>query len=104
MTESHLRRLSVTMRILEDALVEIETGLSNPPKLLMTVVEDDLPHSAHPAIQEHLKRIRNEIRVVRDRYKLNPQVFSNCRRISAKLSYPVDRPDRSELALYAGLW
>ncbi len=50
MRESHLRRLSITMRALEDALLAVEAALSASPNLLMTVYEDDLPKRARPAI------------------------------------------------------
>jgi len=86
MTDSHLRRLSITMRALEDALLEIEAALSDPPDLLMTRYKDDVPRSARPAIQEHIQRLRKEIRIVKDRYRLDPEIISNSGRISAKLS------------------
>jgi hypothetical protein len=86
MTESHLRRLSVSMRALEDALVEVEAALSAAPELLMTTYEDDVPDSARPAIAEHVRRLREKIRAVKDSYGLNSQVISNRSRLSAKLS------------------
>jgi hypothetical protein len=86
MRDSHLRRLSITMRALEDALVHIEAALSGTPNLLMTVYEDDLPQSARPAIREHIQRLREEICVVKDRYGLESEVISNRRRISTKLT------------------
>jgi hypothetical protein len=86
MTESHLRRLSVTMRALEDALIDIETALDEPPDLTMTVYEDDVPRSVRPAMRERICRIRREIPVVKDRYGLDAQVISNRRRLATKLS------------------
>lgn len=86
MTESHLRRLAVTMQALEDALLEFEAALRGAPDLLMTIYQDDVPVSARPAIQEHIRRLRREIRIVRDRYGVEAELISNRRRISAKLS------------------
>jgi hypothetical protein len=86
LTESHLRRLSVTMRRLEDALLEIEAALKSPTNLIMSVYEDDVPHSAQPVIRENIRRIREEIRIVKARYGLGLQVTSNRQRMSTKLS------------------
>jgi hypothetical protein len=85
MTESHLRRLSVTMRGLEDALLDIEAALADPPNLIMTIYEDQVPHAVRAEIRERILQTREEIRVVRDRYGLDSQVVSNRRRISTKL-------------------
>ncbi|HZO80336.1 MAG TPA: hypothetical protein VFB33_01460 [Candidatus Binataceae bacterium] len=86
MTESHLRRLSVTLRILEDALLDIEAGLADPPRLAMTIYEDDVPHALRAPIRERVRQLRDEILKVKERYALAPQVLSNRRRISTKLS------------------
>jgi hypothetical protein len=87
MRESHLRRLSITMRALEDALLAVEAALSATPNLLMTVYEDDLPQTARPAIREHIQLLREEIRVVKDRYGLRSETISNRRRLLAKLTF-----------------
>jgi hypothetical protein len=86
MTESHLRRLGVTMRALEDALLDIEAAFDAPPEVTMTIYEDDVPHSALPAIRVRIDQLREEIGALKDRYALDPQIISNRRRISAKLS------------------
>jgi hypothetical protein len=74
------------MRALEDALVEVEAALAPAPDLLMTTYQDDVPASARPAIEEHVGRLREEIRAVKNSYGLGPQVISNRSRLSAKLS------------------
>jgi hypothetical protein len=86
MTESHLRRLSIAMRALEDALFEMEAALAKPPVVAMTTYEDDVPHSVRAAIRERIGRLRDEIGVIKARYSLGPQIISNRRRIIAKLS------------------
>jgi hypothetical protein len=86
MTESHLRRLSITMRALEDALLDMEAALAEPPVLAMTIYEDDVPHSVRAAIRERIGRLRDEIAVVKERYSLDAQIISNRHRILAKLS------------------
>ena len=86
MTESHLRRLSVTMRAVEEALLAVEAALAGPPYLVMTSYEDDIPHPMHPAIRELIQKLRREVQTVKDRYRLDPQTISNRRRLSAKLS------------------
>ena len=86
MTESHLRRLSVTMRGLEEALLEVQRALAPSPELAMSVYQDDIPDSARPAIGELIGQLREEIRVVKARYGLGSEVISNRRRISAKLT------------------
>jgi outer membrane protein TolC len=65
MTESHLRRLSVTMPGLEDALLDIEAALADPPNLIMTIYEDEVPHAVRAEIRERVLQTREEIRVVR---------------------------------------
>jgi hypothetical protein len=86
MTESHLRRLSIAMRALEDTLLDMEAALAEPPALAMTIYEDDVPRSARAAIRERIGRLWDEIGVVKARYSLSPQIISNRRRILAKLS------------------
>jgi hypothetical protein len=86
MTESHLRRLSIMMRTLEDALLDMEAALAKPPVLAMTIYEDDVPHSMRAAVLERMGRLRDEIAVVKERNSLDPQIISNRGRILAKLS------------------
>ncbi len=86
MTDSHLRRLAVTMRVLEDALLEVEAALEPGPELLMTAYEDDIPRPAQPAIREQLRYLREEIRAVRDRYSLPGETVSKRRWMAAKLA------------------
>jgi uncharacterized protein involved in exopolysaccharide biosynthesis len=86
MTESHLRRLAVTMRALEDALLEIEAAFDEPPETAMTTYENDVPHTALPAVRERIEQLREEIGGVKGRYGLDPQIISNRRRITAKLT------------------
>jgi hypothetical protein len=86
MTESHLRRLSVSMRALEDALLEIGAALAPGPDLLMTTYENDIPEAPRPEIEQRIRRLREEIRAVKDSYGLNSQVISNRNRVSAKLA------------------
>ena len=74
------------MRALEDELVAVAAALSDAPNLLMTSYENDIPTSARPAIQEHIQQLREQIRIVKDRYGLESHVISNRRRISTKLS------------------
>lgn len=86
MTESHLRRLAVTMRQLEDALLDIESALDEPIALAMTVYEDDVPHSVRAPIRERIGQLRDEICAMKQRYVLEEQIISNRRRISTKLT------------------
>jgi hypothetical protein len=86
LTEPHLRRLSVTMRALEDALFDIETALAERAERSMTIYEDDVPGSIHVLIREQLARLRREIGAVKEHYRLEPQIVSNRRLISVKLS------------------
>ena len=79
MTGVHLRRLSVTMRAVEEALLAVETALAGPPYMVMTSYEDDIPHPMRPAIRELIQKLRREVQTVKDRYKLDPQTISNRR-------------------------
>ncbi len=74
------------MRALEDALLDIETALHAQPDLAMTFYRDDIPHSARPAIRERIAKLREAIAAIKHRYGLDPQVISNRRRITTKLT------------------
>jgi hypothetical protein len=86
MTESHLRRLAITIRALEEELREVEGALEPPPAMTMTVYRDDVPAAAHRPIRERIEQLRGQIGQVKERYALSPQVVSNRRRIGTKLS------------------
>lgn len=86
MTESHLRRLSVTMRAVEEALLAVEAALACAPDVVMNDYEDDIPPPMRPAIRELIQQLRREIQTVKDHYGLDPQAISNRRRVSTKLS------------------
>jgi hypothetical protein len=86
---SHIRRLSIVMRALEDAVVEIECALeprSEGPRRVMTTHEDDIPNSARRAILAKLEEIRAEIQDTKDSYDLYADTISNRRRFSTRLS------------------
>jgi hypothetical protein len=74
------------MRALEEALLDIEGALAEPPVLAMTIYEDDVPRSVRVGIRDRIAQLRDEIRAVKERYALEPQIISNRRRISAKLT------------------
>jgi hypothetical protein len=74
------------MRALEDGLDEIEVTLTEHRQRAMTVFEDDIPASARPAMLETIRRLSSEIGKVKRRYGLEPQVVSNRKRFTAKLS------------------
>jgi len=86
MTESQLRRLATTMRLLEDGLDEIATALMSPRERTMTVVQDDIPKSILPSMLELIAQLANQIQKMKFEYGLASQVFSNRKRFLAKLS------------------
>ena len=86
MTESQLRRLTATMRGLEDGLDELAAALTQPIERTMTVFEDDVPAQVRSSMLETVGRLLVEIRRVRENYGLTPQIVSNRRRFVAKLS------------------
>jgi hypothetical protein len=88
MNWSHLRRLSIVMRALEDAMLEIETSLDPDARAanrVMTVYEDGISESAKGEVRTRLDAIRAEIRATKDRYDLLAETISNRRRFSTKL-------------------
>ncbi len=87
MTESHLRRLNVIMRALEEGLREIESTLvSEPSDPILSVDENDVAPERYGAIRDSIARIRGEIIAVKERYGLHPEVISARRRFTAKLT------------------
>jgi ABC-type arginine transport system ATPase subunit len=74
------------MRTLEEALLDIEDALDVPPDVIMTIYEDDIPDSALPTVHERIRQLREGIGAVKQRYELDPQIISNRRRITAKLT------------------
>lgn len=89
MNYSHTLRLSIVMRAVEDAVIEIERALepaSKAPERVMTDYQNDLPESARFEMRRKLEEIRKEIRDAKDRYGLNVETVSNRRRLSTKLS------------------
>lgn len=88
MTESHLRRLSVTMRGLEEGLDEIESALAPEPRNpVLTVTENDIPLESHPAIRHLIARLKDRIAVFKESYGLASEVVSVRRRFSTKLTF-----------------
>lgn len=87
MNWSHIRRLSIVMRALEDAAIEIEGTLETRDghKRLMTTFEDDIADSAKPIIIDKLRQIRSAIQDLKSYYGLDTDTVSNRRRISTKL-------------------
>lgn len=89
MNYSHTLRLSIVIRAVEDAVIEIERALepaSKAPERVMTDYQNDLPESARFEMRRKLEEIRKEIRDAKDRYGLNVETVSNRRRLSTKLS------------------
>jgi len=89
MNWSHIRRLSIVMRLLEDALLEMESALesaSEAPGRVMTVFEQDISESAKPAIRTKIEELRAEIRDAKNCYDLHADTSSNRRRFSTRLS------------------
>jgi hypothetical protein len=72
--------------MLENALLDVESALADPPVLAMTIYEDDVAHGLRAPIRERIRQVHDEILVMKRRYALAPQMVSNRRRISARLS------------------
>jgi hypothetical protein len=86
MTEAHLTHLAVTVRQLEEALLELESALrADQREGIMTVYEHDVPSALAPAIFTEIERLRDEIRSVKERYRLAAETISDGRRLVAKL-------------------
>lgn len=89
MNYSHTLRLSIVIRAVEDAVIEIERALepaSKAPERVMTDYQNDLPESARFEMRRKLEEIHKEIQDAKDRYGLNVETVSNRRRFSTKLS------------------
>ncbi len=89
MNYSHTLRLSIVMRAVEDAVIEIERALepaSKAPRRVMTDYQNDLPESAKFAMRRKLEEIRAAIEDAKDCYNLSVETVSNRRRLSTKLS------------------
>jgi hypothetical protein len=87
MTEAQLRHLTVTMRRLEEALAEIESGLrGKQPEEILTAYEDDIPTSLKPAVLKRIRCLREELRGAKQHFQLNVEGVSNRRRFATKLS------------------
>ncbi len=89
MNYSHTLRLSIVMRAVEDAVIEIERALepaSKAPQRVMTDYQNDLPESARFEMRRKLEEIRKAIQDAKDCYDLNVETVSNRRRLSTKLS------------------
>jgi len=85
---SHIRRLSIVMRALEDAVLEIESAVepaSETPSRVMTAYDDDVPEPVKHAILAKLAEIRDEIRDAKDYYGLCSDRISKRERLSTKL-------------------
>ena len=63
MNGSHIRRISIVMRALEDATVEIEDAceIHGRRTRLLTAFEDDIADSVKPIILGKLRQIKSEI-------------------------------------------
>jgi hypothetical protein len=87
MTEAQLRHLTVTMRHLEEALAEIESGLrAKQAEEILKAFEDDIPTSLKPVILKRIRCLREELRGAKEHFPLNVERVSNRRRFATKLS------------------
>jgi hypothetical protein len=88
MNWSHIIRLSIVMRALEDATIEIESALKtrSGDTRLLTTVEDDIAQSEKPLIVAKLCAIRSRIEDLKVHYDLESITISRRRLVSTKLS------------------
>jgi hypothetical protein len=88
MNWSHIRRISIVMRALEDATIEIEGAFETrgDHTRLLTTLEDDIDDSVKPAIVDKLGQIRSGIRDLKSYYDLESIAVSSRRHISTKLA------------------
>jgi hypothetical protein len=88
MNWSHIRRISIVLRAVEDATIEIEGVLEGRGgrQRLMTTFDDDIPDSVKPNVIGKLEQIRSGIQDLKNYYGLESDRISNRRRISTKLS------------------
>lgn len=89
MNYSHTLRLSIVMRAVEDAVIEIERAIdpaAQAPRRVMTEYQNDLPETAGRAMRKKVEEIRAAIQDAKESYDLNVETVSNRRRLSTKLS------------------
>ncbi len=79
--------LAVTMRRLEEVLLEVESVLGPDwQEGIMAVYEHDIPPSLAPKILVEIQHLRSDIRGVKRHYQLSVETMSDRRRLVAKLS------------------
>jgi hypothetical protein len=87
MTESHLRRLTVIMRGLEEGLDQLESALvAEPRDPILRLFENDITPESHPSIRDLIARLRNQLVAVKQTYGLAPEVVSARRLFTTKLT------------------
>ena len=88
MNWSHVRRISIVMRALEDATIEIEGALKTRDGhiRLLTTFDDDVAEFEKPIIVAKLREIRSRIRDLKVHYDLEVITTSSRRCISTKLA------------------
>jgi hypothetical protein len=89
MNWSHIRRISIVMRALEDAAIEIERALEplgGTPARLMTTFNDEIADSVKPIVVGKLEQIRSGIQDLKSYYNLDSDTVSNRNRLSTKLA------------------
>jgi hypothetical protein len=79
--------MSIVMRALEDALVEIENALgsTNTTERVMSEFQDEVPESLKPAISQKVAELRDEVREAKEYYDLQVETVSGRRRLSSQL-------------------
>jgi hypothetical protein len=85
---SHLNRLSIVMRFLEDAVAEVESAVdanANGRARIMSINEDPVPEAVRAPIRDKLAKIRDSIKDAKDYYGLSSQPVSIRRRLSSTL-------------------
>lgn len=84
----HIRRLSIVMRALEDATIEIEGAFETRGRRtrLLTTLVDDIDDSVKPIIVGKMEQIRSEIEDLKSYYDLESITVSSRRHISTKLA------------------
>ena len=87
MTEAQLRHLSSVMRLLDEALLEIENGIGpSGHKEIIFIRQNDVPSSRKPAILAEIESLRHELRNVKERYNLTVETISEQHNFTAKLA------------------
>lgn len=88
MNHSHLNRLTVVMRFLDDAAAEVESAVNATAEgraRIMSTYEDVMPEAAKAPIKKKLGEIIDAIRDVKDYFGLYSQPISIRRRLSSTL-------------------